>query len=160
MRGHGWNQTYIEHAMQGNRASSRGEGDVSWVFSICGRHGRPLTSAYNTFPGKSHSSLPTAFKSLLKFLPHLLGHHVKISNPQPWLVHQLHASVFSGSLCTQCILYYVDWSSPLKSLTCVSIWKLGIYSLDAYLRRQCSPKSWGPIGNNAVQPLTLTELTN
>ena len=25
-------------AMQGNRASSRGEGEVSWVFSSCGRH--------------------------------------------------------------------------------------------------------------------------
>ena len=26
------------HAMQGNRASSRGEGEVSWVFSCCGRN--------------------------------------------------------------------------------------------------------------------------
>ena len=26
------------HAMQVNRASSRGEGDVSWIFSSCGRH--------------------------------------------------------------------------------------------------------------------------
>ena len=26
------------HGMQGNRASSRGEGEVSWVFSSCGRH--------------------------------------------------------------------------------------------------------------------------
>ena len=26
------------HVMQGNRASSRGEGEVSWVFSNCGRH--------------------------------------------------------------------------------------------------------------------------
>ena len=26
------------HAMQGNRASSRGEGEVSCVFSSCGRH--------------------------------------------------------------------------------------------------------------------------
>ena len=26
------------HAIQGNRASSRGEGEVSWVFSSCGRH--------------------------------------------------------------------------------------------------------------------------
>ena len=25
------------HAMQGNRASSRGEGEVSWVFSTCER---------------------------------------------------------------------------------------------------------------------------
>ena len=26
------------HAMPGNRASSRGEGEVSWVFSSCSRH--------------------------------------------------------------------------------------------------------------------------
>ena len=26
------------NAMQGNRASSRGEGEVSWVFSSCGRN--------------------------------------------------------------------------------------------------------------------------
>ena len=26
------------HAMQGNRASSRGEGEVLWVFSSCDRH--------------------------------------------------------------------------------------------------------------------------
>ena len=26
------------HAMQGILASSRGEGEVSWVFSSCGRH--------------------------------------------------------------------------------------------------------------------------
>ena len=26
------------HAMQGNRASSHFEGEVSWVFSSCGRH--------------------------------------------------------------------------------------------------------------------------
>ena len=26
------------HAMQGNRASCRGEGEVSWVFSSCGRN--------------------------------------------------------------------------------------------------------------------------
>ena len=25
------------NAMQGNRASSRGEGEVSWIFSSCGR---------------------------------------------------------------------------------------------------------------------------
>ena len=29
---------HVMHAMQGNRASSRGEGEVSWVFSSCGRH--------------------------------------------------------------------------------------------------------------------------
>ena len=33
-----WENTVDLHAMQGYRASSRGEGEVSWVFSSCGRH--------------------------------------------------------------------------------------------------------------------------
>ena len=33
-----WENAVALHAMQGNRASSRGEGEVSWVFSSCGRH--------------------------------------------------------------------------------------------------------------------------
>ena len=33
-----WENTIALHAMQGNRASSRGEGEVSWVFSSCSRH--------------------------------------------------------------------------------------------------------------------------
>ena len=33
-----WENAIALHAMQGNRASSRGEGEVSWVFSSCGRH--------------------------------------------------------------------------------------------------------------------------
>ena len=33
-----WKHAIALHAMQGNRASSRGEGEVSWVFSSCGRH--------------------------------------------------------------------------------------------------------------------------
>ena len=33
-----WENAIALHAMQGNRASSCGEGEVSWVFSICGRH--------------------------------------------------------------------------------------------------------------------------
>ena len=33
-----WENAIALHAMQGNRASSSGEGDVSWVFSSCGRH--------------------------------------------------------------------------------------------------------------------------
>ena len=32
-----WEKAIALHAMQGNRASSRGEGEVSWVFSSCGR---------------------------------------------------------------------------------------------------------------------------
>ena len=33
-----WENAIALHAMPGNRASSRGEGDVSWVFSSCGRN--------------------------------------------------------------------------------------------------------------------------
>ena len=33
-----WENAIALHAMQGNRASSRGEGEVSWIFSRCGRH--------------------------------------------------------------------------------------------------------------------------
>ena len=33
-----WENAITLHAMQENRASSRGEGEVSWVFSSCGRH--------------------------------------------------------------------------------------------------------------------------
>ena len=30
-----WENAIAMHAMQGNRASSRGEGEVSWIFSSC-----------------------------------------------------------------------------------------------------------------------------
>ena len=33
-----WENAIALHAMQGNRASSRGEGEVSWIFSSCDRH--------------------------------------------------------------------------------------------------------------------------
>ena len=33
-----WENAIALHAMQWNRASSRGEGEVSWVFSSCDRH--------------------------------------------------------------------------------------------------------------------------
>ena len=33
-----WENAIALLAMQGNRASSRGEGEVSWVFSSCGRN--------------------------------------------------------------------------------------------------------------------------
>ena len=33
-----WENAIALHAMQRNRSSSRGEGEVSWVFSSCGRH--------------------------------------------------------------------------------------------------------------------------
>ena len=34
----GWEHGTPQHAMQGNWASSCGEGEVSWVFSSCGKH--------------------------------------------------------------------------------------------------------------------------
>ena len=33
-----WENGTPQHEMQGKRASSCGKGDVSWVFSSCGRH--------------------------------------------------------------------------------------------------------------------------
>ena len=33
-----WENAIALHAMHGNQASSRGEGEVSRVFSSCGRH--------------------------------------------------------------------------------------------------------------------------
>ena len=33
-----WEYGIAPHAMQGNRASCPGEGDVSWDFSSCGRN--------------------------------------------------------------------------------------------------------------------------
>ena len=35
-----WENAIALHAMQGNRASSHGEGEVSWIFSSCSRHVR------------------------------------------------------------------------------------------------------------------------
>ena len=39
------------HAVKGNRASSRGEGELSWVFSSCGRHG----GIFSSYDGDAHS---------------------------------------------------------------------------------------------------------
>ena len=48
-----WEQGIALHALQGNRASSLSEGEVSWFFSSCGgnlgyipelRQGQPLTT--------------------------------------------------------------------------------------------------------------------
>ena len=33
-----WENAIALHAMQGNWVPSRGEGEVSWIFSSCGRH--------------------------------------------------------------------------------------------------------------------------
>ena len=41
----------VLHAMQGIRASSRGEGEVSWFFSNCGRNLGILSS----YDGDAHS---------------------------------------------------------------------------------------------------------
>ena len=46
-----WENAIALHAMQGNRASSRGEEDVSWVFSSCGRH----LVIFSSYDGDVHS---------------------------------------------------------------------------------------------------------
>ena len=33
-----WEKAVALHAMQGNRTSSLGDGEVSWDYSICGRN--------------------------------------------------------------------------------------------------------------------------
>ena len=46
-----WENAIALHAMQGNRASSRGEGVVSWVFSSCpGTRG-----TFSSYDGDAHS---------------------------------------------------------------------------------------------------------
>ena len=46
-----WENAIALHAIQGNRASSRGEGEVSRVFSSCGRHMGYILE----FDGDAHS---------------------------------------------------------------------------------------------------------
>ena len=46
-----WENAIPLHAMQGNRASSRGEGEVSWVFSSCGRQ----VGIFSSYDGDAHS---------------------------------------------------------------------------------------------------------
>ena len=46
-----WKNAIALHAMQGNPSSSRGEGDVSWVFSSCGR----LLGYILEYGGDAHS---------------------------------------------------------------------------------------------------------
>ena len=46
-----WEYAIALHAMQGNRASSRGELEVSWVFSSSGRH----MGIFSSYDGDAHS---------------------------------------------------------------------------------------------------------
>ena len=46
-----WENAIALHAMQGNRASFRGEGEVSWVFSVAAGT-RVIFSSYD---GDAHS---------------------------------------------------------------------------------------------------------
>ena len=48
-----WENAIALHAMQGNRASSRGEGEVSWVFSSCVRN----CGIFSSDGGDVHSKL-------------------------------------------------------------------------------------------------------
>ena len=59
-----WENIIALHAMQGNRVSSRGEGEVSWVFSSCGRN-LGYTLEYS---GDVHSKLEFVKRSQDTFL--------------------------------------------------------------------------------------------
>ena len=48
-----WEKSIALDTMQGNRASSRGEGDVSWVFSSCGMAG--TWGIFASYDGDAHS---------------------------------------------------------------------------------------------------------
>ena len=48
-----WENAIPLHAMQGSRASSRGEGEVSWVFSSCGMAG--TWGIFSCYDGDAHS---------------------------------------------------------------------------------------------------------
>ena len=47
-----WENPIALHALQGNRASSRGEGEVSWASSRCGRDLGYILS----YDGEAHSN--------------------------------------------------------------------------------------------------------
>ena len=46
-----WEPGNVLHAMQGNWASSRGEGEVSWVFSSCAG----TWGIFSSYDGDAHS---------------------------------------------------------------------------------------------------------
>ena len=48
-----WENAIALHAVQWNRASSRGEGEVSWVFSSCGKN----LGIFSSCGGDVHSKL-------------------------------------------------------------------------------------------------------
>ena len=48
-----WENAIALHAMQGNRASSLGEEEVSWVFSSCGTAG--TWGIFSNYDGDAHS---------------------------------------------------------------------------------------------------------
>ena len=57
-----WENAIALHAMPGNRASSRGEEEVSWVFSSCGRHVGINKTHYSTPGTGSTMTLPTVLR--------------------------------------------------------------------------------------------------
>ena len=54
-----WENRIALHAMQGNRASSRGEGEVSWVFMSYGRN----LCIFSSYSGDIHSKLEFVHRS-------------------------------------------------------------------------------------------------
>ena len=47
-----WEHGIALHTMQGNRASSHGEGEVSWVFSSCCRNLEYILAFRQVWPSK------------------------------------------------------------------------------------------------------------
>ena len=51
-----WENAIALHAMQGNRASSSGEGEVSWLFSSCSKNLGYILELWRGWPFKTHVS--------------------------------------------------------------------------------------------------------
>ena len=69
-----WEYGIALHAMQGNRASLRGEGNVSWDFSSCGRNLGYILELQQGWPLKT-----TLYSAKSGFLSSYDGHLRKIN---------------------------------------------------------------------------------
>ena len=71
-----WDIAIALHAMQGNRASSHGEGEVSWIFSSCGRHLGYILELQRGWPFKTRVcsatlGLLSSYEAHLRNLTHI-----------------------------------------------------------------------------------------
>ena len=69
-----WEHGTPQHAMQGNQASSGGEGEVSWVFSSCGRHLVYILELWLGWPFETR-----VFSAKSGLLSSYDGHHGKLN---------------------------------------------------------------------------------